>query len=214
MKTSVGFWDALFGERFTLELPSPAGDMKKVQVTKKWVEQMTREGMMKEVLSSSQPNQPDCLLENAKNLVPAAHCNAFSMFTPLLDRFPILLQADVERSDFILTVAGVFVAATRLVNARLDKELKERLMMVVTERLTQWNPDGLDSFEDCKRLFEDEFDRLTKAGHEPRFVASDAMGKWIVWNLLGRPPQTDEECILVRATGTIVTHAFFDWWDK
>ena len=38
MKTSVNFWDALFGEKSTLEIPSPDGDVKKVKVTKKWKE--------------------------------------------------------------------------------------------------------------------------------------------------------------------------------
>jgi hypothetical protein len=51
MKTSVGFWDALFGERVTLEIPSPNGSIKKVAVTKKWMEKMEREGKMKQVSS-------------------------------------------------------------------------------------------------------------------------------------------------------------------
>jgi len=51
MKTSVGFWDALFGERVTLEIPSPNGNTKKVAVTKKWMEKMEREGKMKPVSS-------------------------------------------------------------------------------------------------------------------------------------------------------------------
>jgi hypothetical protein len=51
MKTSVGFWDALFGERVALELPSPNGGVKKVEVTKKWLERMQREGKMKQVSS-------------------------------------------------------------------------------------------------------------------------------------------------------------------
>lgn len=215
MKTSVNFWDALFWEKVTLEIPSSDGDVKKVKVTKKWMEQMIREGMMKQIDSSSQPNQPKSLLEEAENLVQFAHVAAGGMFTSLLGRFPILLQVDDEHSDFILTVAGVFMAATRLNNLHLDEEdHEESLMEVVTKRLNEWNPDGPRFFEDCKGLFENEFDRLTKAGHEPRFVASDAVGKWIVWNLLERPPQTDEECMLVRATGAMVTHAFFDWWDK
>lgn len=214
MKTSVNFWDALFGAKVILEIPSPDGYVKKVKVTKKWMEQMVREGMMKQVNSSSQSNQPKPLLEGAENLVQFAHLNAVGMFTPLLDRFPILLQVDDEHSFFILTVANVFMAATRLNNLHLDKDREERLMEVVAKRLNEWNPEGLRFFEDCKGLFESEFDRLTKAGHEPRFVASDAVGKWIVWNLFERPPQTDEECMLVRATGAMVTHAFFDWWDK
>jgi len=169
---------------------------------------------MKQISSSSYTNQPDPFLERAEKLVQAAQINAVEMFTPLLDRFSILLQADVEHSNFILTVANVFVAATRLNNLHLGDDREEKLMEVVAERLDQWKPDGIHGFEDCKYLFESEFDRLTKAGHELRFVASDAVGKWVVWNILGRPPKTDEECILVRATGGMVTHAFFDWWDK
>ena len=156
----------------------------------------------------------DPLLDRAADLVQAAQMNAVGMFTPLLERFPILRQADTEHWDFIVTVAGVFMAATRLNNLRLGDRREEKLMEVVAERLNQWKAGGIRGFEDCKGLFEREFDRLDAAGHDPRFVASDAVGKWIVWNLLGRPPQTDEECMLVRATGTMVTHAFFDWWDK
>ena len=154
------------------------------------------------------------LLERAGNLVQAAQINAVGSFTTLLDRFPVLQDADVEHWDFILTVASVFMAATRLNNLGLEDVYEERLMEVVAERLDQWNPDAIRAFEDCKGLFEDEFDRLTEAGHEAQFVASDAVGKWIAWNVLGRSPQTNEECMLVRATGTMATHAFFDWWDK
>lgn len=214
MKTSVGFWDALFGKRVTLEIPSPNGSVKKAEVTKKWLEKMKNEGKIKQVSSSGQTSQPNHLIKRAENLVKAAQINAVGMFIPLLDRFPILRKVDVEHSDFILTVASVFMAATRLNNLCLGDEREERIIEVVAERLDQWKPDGIRGFEDCKGLFESEFDRLNEAGHEPRFVASDAVGKWIVLNILGRSPQTDEECMLVRATGGMVTHAFFNWWDK
>lgn len=155
----------------------------------------------------------DPLLERAGNLVQAAHINAVGMFTPLLERFPILKRVDTEQWDFVLTVAGVFMAASRLNNLRLGDTREERLMEIVADRLNRWKPDGIRAFEDCKGLFEKEFHRLTAAAHEPRFVAADAVGIWIVWNVLGRSPQTDEECQLVRATGTLATHAFFDWWN-
>lgn len=53
MKTSVGFLDALFGEKVTLEMPLPTGGVKKVKVTRKWLEQMEREGKIQKVPSSS-----------------------------------------------------------------------------------------------------------------------------------------------------------------
>ncbi len=158
-------------------------------------------------------DREDLLLKRAGSLVQTAQINAVGMFTPLLDSFPILRQVDTEHWDFILTVAGVFIAASRLNNLRVGETREEELMHVVANCLEQWKPDAIRGFEDCKGLFESEWDRLTVAGHEPRFVASDAVGKWIVWNVLGRPPQSDEECMLVRTTGAMVTHVFFDYWD-
>lgn len=155
----------------------------------------------------------DPLLERAETLVQAANVNAVGMFTPLLERFPILQEVDTEQWDFVLTVAGVFMAASRLNNLGLGDAREDKLMQLVAVHLDQWKPDGVRGFEDCKGLFEREFDRLTAARHEPRFVAADAVGMWIVWNVLGRSPQTDEEWQLVRATGTLATHAFFDWWN-
>lgn len=40
MRFDVGLWDRLFGERVTLEVPTPDGRTIKRSVTKKWLEQM------------------------------------------------------------------------------------------------------------------------------------------------------------------------------
>lgn len=61
----------------------------------------------------------DPLTEHAKGLVQAAHINAVGTFTPLLGRFPSLRKVDTEQWDFVLTVAGVFLAASRLNNLKL-----------------------------------------------------------------------------------------------
>ncbi|MFH1581598.1 MAG: hypothetical protein ABIC39_05935 [Pseudomonadota bacterium] len=156
----------------------------------------------------------DPLQKQAATLVPAAKINATTMFVPVLDKFPFLREVDVEHWDFVLTVAGVFMAASHLNNLRVGDAREESLMEIVAESLVEWNSDGIRGFKDCKHLFESEYDRLTAAGHEPRFIASDALGKWIVWNVLGRAPKSQDECMLVRTTGTMVTHAFFDWWKQ
>ena len=79
--------------------------------------------------------------------------------------------------------------------------------------MNEWKPDGVDAFADCKRLWESEVDRLKAAGQGPEFLASDALGTWIVLKGLKHQPQTDEEFQLVRATGFMITNAFYDWWD-
>lgn len=157
--------------------------------------------------------EKDPLIGSAEKLVQAAKISAVGMFVPLVDKFPTLRPVDVKHWDFIVTVAGVFMAASRLNNLKLTDEREGRLMEVVAKELNQWQSDGTHAFEDCKNLFESEYDRLAAAGHDKRFLASDAVGKWIVWNVLGRAPQTDEEIRLVRTTGAMVTQAFFDWWN-
>src|ERR1051326_3698236 len=46
---SVGFFDSLFGEKLTIELPRADGTLGKRTVTKKWFEQMQREEKIREL---------------------------------------------------------------------------------------------------------------------------------------------------------------------
>jgi hypothetical protein len=156
----------------------------------------------------------DPLEARASSLVDAAHLNATGAFEPLLDRHGFLSEVDREHWDFIVTVAGVFIAASRLASSGVSEDRQDRLMEVVAEKVEAWDPNGLRGFEDCRSLFEREYDRLQSSGHEPRFIASDALGIWIAWNVLGHAPSTEEEVAFVRGIGALVTHAFYDWWDN
>jgi hypothetical protein len=58
MNNYVGIWDWLLGERITVELPSPNGGSKKVQVSKRWFEQMQREGKIRPINIREPPEPP------------------------------------------------------------------------------------------------------------------------------------------------------------
>jgi hypothetical protein len=159
-------------------------------------------------------SKEDPLKERAESLVSGAQISAVSSFTPSLDRFDFLQDVKPDDWDYFVTVATVFMGATRLNNLQITESREDKLMEIVAGHLNEWNGNGIRGFEDCKGLFETEFDRLTQAGHDPKFIASDSVGKWIVWNISGRVPQSDQECLLVRSIGALVTHSVFDWWDK
>jgi len=159
-------------------------------------------------------SKPDPLNESAETLVSAAQINAVSSFTPLLDKFDFLRDVKLVDWNFFVTIATVFIGATRLNNLRISEAREDKLMEIVSGHLNDWNKNGIRGFEDCGRLFESEFDRLSQAGHESRFIVSDSVGKWIVLNILDRAPQSVDECSLVRTIGSMVTHSVFDWWDK
>lgn len=157
----------------------------------------------------------DTLTKQAEKLVSVARVFAVSLFVPTLDRFSILSEVEPKHWDFTVSVAGVFIAATRLNNLRLDSKREKILMDIVTRELNTWDPDGIRAFEDCKQLFEMEYDRLLTLSEYQRdnhFLASDALGMWIVWNVIRRQPQSDKEVELVRVIGSAVTHTFFGWW--
>jgi hypothetical protein len=156
----------------------------------------------------------DPLLRQADTLVQAAETYAIETFTPLLKKFSFLREVDKNHWDFLLTIAGVFIAVTRLGNLGLGENRQRKLMGKVGVKLTQWNPtNGRRYFEDCASFYERSFNALTSAGGEPRYVSSDALGSWVVWNVLGRPPHSEEERRLVRTVGGMITHAFSNWWD-
>lgn len=154
----------------------------------------------------------DPLEQQAKNLVSVAKVNATSLFLPLLEKYPILRDVDVEQFDFFVTIAGVFMASSVLNCSKIEESREDKLMEIVADELLKFDSDGIRAFEDCKVFYESEYDRLSALGHESKFLASDSVGKWIIWNIFGQAPQTQDECELVRATGAMVVHAFFNWW--
>jgi hypothetical protein len=107
-------------------------------------------------------NRQNALNEKAKKLVYTANAFAVSLFVPTLDKFPILSEIDTKNWDFIITVASVFIASTRLSQLKLDNKQEECLMDLVARSLNEWDPDGIGAFNDCKNLFEKEYDQLAE----------------------------------------------------
>lgn len=154
------------------------------------------------------------LVERAKLLVPACKIIAVEAITPLSEKFQFLETIDREHWDFILTIAGVFLATTGLEQIGLTDKQKQPLLDEIAQCVDEWQRDGLRAFEDCKALFEKEFDFLTAQRHPQRFIGSDALGLWIVWNVLGHQPENEEELQFVRTVGVMVVGALFNYWQE
>ena len=155
----------------------------------------------------------DPLLKQADTLVHVAEINANSAFTPLLKKFSFLREVDAKHWDFILTIAGVFVAVDQLVNLGLSENRQRKLMGKVGAKLIQRHPsNGRHGFEDCAAFYERSLNAFASEGDDPQFVASDPVGFWVVWNVLGRPPESEEERRLVRTIGGMIHYTFLNWW--
>lgn len=160
-------------------------------------------------------NDPDLDLERARALVSVANIAAISQFVPLLDHCPALRQVKPEQWDFIGTIAGVFVAVTRLhTNDHIEEGRKVHMMEVIQSEMIKYDADALRAFIDCKKLFEQVHTRLTDAGENPRFIGTDSLGNWIVLNLLGQLPEREIGGQLIRVAGGIVVHNLSEYWVK
>lgn len=155
------------------------------------------------------------LRHQAELLVSSAHSLAVAGYAQAAAEVPIINRIRANDWDFCLTVAGVFIAASALTQSGVSQTAAEQLMEIVARHLDQWNAGAVDGFDDCKALFERTYDRLAASPaykDDHRFLASDAVGYWIAWNLLGHAPSQNDELELMRLAGVSVTHAFADWW--
>ncbi len=121
----------------------------------------------------------DPLLQTAEQLVDAASIFAVGSYTQIANLLPLVNDIKTEQWDFVVTVAGVFTSATRLNNLKIPEEREEQLMEIVASRLSEWNPDGIAGFEDCKDFFDHTYNALASLKEykqEPQFLASDAVG--------------------------------------
>ena len=91
---------------------------------------------------------------------------------------------------------------------------EEHLMRRVARSLAAWDPQALDCLEDCKIFYDRTINVLASAGTEDTHHAqADALGSWIIWNILGRAPSGPDEKSLMRSVGMLTVGSFLDWWD-
>jgi hypothetical protein len=219
-----GIGDAILDCKITAEMSPAEMSGPKGENFRQWIawskvsmaemEILAKEWEQFERSNGPAPSPTDTLRERAERLVPSANIHATSLFVPMLDQFPLLRDVKPDQWDFVVTIASVFIAATRLRNLKTEGASEEKLMEMVAHGLADWDQkNGIRGFEDCKAIYERTFDALTNSHADPRFIASDALGWWTVWNLLGREPKGEEDLRLVRTIGGATVHTFFSWWE-
>ena len=148
----------------------------------------------------------------ADELVGSARIAANNTVGSLIRRYAILADYDRGQLDLFVTVAAVFLAVRALRAEQISGDEEAQLIRAVARNLSGWNSQALDGFDDCKDFYDRTATVLAEAsGGDPRYASGDAVGSWIVWNILGRAPSSNEERSLVRDIGLPLAQ-FSDWW--
>ena len=142
--------------------------------------------------------------DQAVALVPAAGVAAVSSFVPLLDQYSFLRGARAEVWDFFATAAAIFIALNNL-KAVVAPERFLALYSELLPKVQQWDERGEDAVLDCQKF--------VARTVSPDVSPLDALGFWVLWNVLQREPSA-EEARATRTVGSALSAPFQDWWES
>lgn len=155
------------------------------------------------------------LIESGEKLASAAKALAISSYADFQDEYPIIEQIKTEHWDFILTIAGIFVAVSQLNHENISEQDKDSLLDSVTNSAIEIYPSSIDACEDCRIFVDRTYDGLAKEKYyqsNSKFLFSDSLGSWVVWNLFGHAASNEDERKLIRVLGAFFVHSFISWW--
>ncbi len=150
-------------------------------------------------------------------LLPGAQIAGISAYKALLDKFPAFNSVSMKDWDFFFLIAAVFVATMGLDKPKIGSRQKSELSAIYGRALDQWSTEWNRAFKDCGEFFWRTAEALQQSNdpeyiRSPKYRVSDPVGMWLVWNLLGRPPETAGERKLARAVGLLASEEFINWW--
>jgi hypothetical protein len=151
----------------------------------------------------------DPLEDQARRLVDATNILAISTFVPAIDQYPFLKQCNPKDWDFFATVASIQVGIANLIHCVPEERFK-LLYPIIAAALHKWNPQGEDAVQDCQAFIRQSLDPKSIATGDIQPI--DALGMWVIWNLLRRAPSRDE-AQASRAIGRALAAPIEDWWN-
>jgi len=137
-------------------------------------------------------NYTDKQLKDATKLVSVANALAISSYRPLLDIFPeldvIYKAGQLEKFDFLLTVAGVGVAFSQLASS-MEKSQSDGYSIAVKQALNNWDKSSYSCLAEYTNymvylLANDAIDDIEKY--------KEAVGAWVFISLAEDPKSNSE----------------------
>jgi len=151
------------------------------------------------------PFKRDPLDSDADLLVGAVNTLAISMFPKFVDEFAFIPNDERGQQcwDFVVTIAGVFIALIRLRTLNLNEKRRLKLEKKVAACLVRLYPEiARPAFEKCKSFFDKTYYDLLNTGYEPLDLAMPGLNGLAVQQALALR-RIDRPIIFLTGQGTI-----------
>ena len=157
------------------------------------------------------------LTKKAGLLFPSVTLVSKTLFFNLKEKFSVLQTIEEKEWDFYFRVGAIWAATIGLQRLEtVNSRTKSSLSKIYGQTIKDWNNNWNLAFEDCGKFFYktiEKTENISEYELNPTFRISDAIGSWIVWNLLNHRPASQEELNLIRPIGLLTTEEFIIWWE-
>jgi hypothetical protein len=159
---------------------------------------------------------PDPLDEKVTSLLQVG--NFFA-----LGSLPIASETYQNTSDtinhddwvFFATIAFSLQAQARLKMLDITEKRRQGLVLNLLKEFGRWNSRGPDAALDCIDFiekFRSDFSANYTASSEEHLLLSDSVATWLMWNILGRAPNTEKDSDFARKISLSIKHQTRDYW--
>ena len=179
-------------------------------------EELVPETLAKQILDSFE-NKKDYLQLKAMDLVPKASVLSKSFKTVITESALysngeiVLLTLPDDIIELIFICAYVYFALEALHILNITDELKASLILIITENLKEKGPRALEILNDCTTYVRSYFSNLDPS-EENLHSIGDAIGLWVIGNLMGKNPEGYEVMQAARHIGMPITVTMRSWW--
>lgn len=145
-----------------------------------------------------------------KKLIPSA--TTYAKATEIYFRKYDITKTGLNQ--LILTIASTFIAIRNLPVSYniLGKIVRYRLARIIGKDMKNLSYISFTAYNHCSFLFDTEYTRLINNNYTESEATIQAVGLWIMWEILNRKPETEDEINMIPMAGNLIIKAFQEYW--
>lgn len=150
----------------------------------------------------------------ASTLVDCANVHAYEIRTLLVkQRHHVLFNLDPKAWEMAVTVGGIYVGFMSLKHLNLGEKSEQPIRHILLSSMLAYSADAGPLLVACKQSLERRFDEFAALGRNDGNEYWEALGEWILTQVLEKD-LTDERFLeLKRSLGFLVVATFSNWWE-
>jgi len=146
----------------------------------------------------------------AEALVADSKINAVSMLTELRLEPSVLDNVNSDHWDLMVTIAGVYAAIAGIHSMQHTKQELTTIFETINVKLRELDPNAENTYRDLHFMLEGvQKRRMASENDSDHHYFKSDLGYWIIEEVLGHRPQSEQRRALAYRVGSMVMDAMY-----